>query len=126
MLAPLTLRCLIVDDSPDFISWACESLERQGATVVGHASSGAEAIALANTVEADVALVDVGLGDENGLDVAGALVAAEAHLRVIMISAYAEADLQDLLVDSPALGFVDKPRLSREAIERLLSANPGT
>ena len=38
------LRCLIVDDSPRFLDAARGLLERQGVTVVGVASNGAEAL----------------------------------------------------------------------------------
>jgi CheY-like chemotaxis protein len=39
------LRCLIVDDSRDFVDAARGLLERHGIVVVGVASSGAEALA---------------------------------------------------------------------------------
>jgi hypothetical protein len=41
------LRCLIVDDSPRFLDAARGLLERQGITVVGVASTSAEALARA-------------------------------------------------------------------------------
>ena len=39
---------------------------------------------------------------------------------MILISAYAEKDLRELLDDSPAVGFLSKSVLSRAAIDRLL------
>jgi hypothetical protein len=50
-------------------------------------------------------------------------------VEVILISAYSEKDLRDLVEESPAVGFVSKSVLSRQAIDDLLdcaSANPGT
>jgi hypothetical protein len=44
----------------------------------------------------------------------------DAPVAVILISAYAEKDLRELLDDSPAVGFLPKSVLSRAAIDRLL------
>jgi DNA-binding NarL/FixJ family response regulator len=88
--------------------------------VVGVASNLEDAIAIADFYRPDVALVDVDLGVEDGLDVARALATSEEPVTVIMISAYAEADLRELLDGSPAVGFLSKSALSRTAIDDLL------
>ena len=72
----MNLRCLIVDDSERFVRSARRLLEREGATVVATATTGAEAIAAAATLEVDVSLVDVQLGGESGARVADALARA--------------------------------------------------
>ena len=45
-------------------------LEREGVTVVGMASSIAEALRQARALRPDLILVDIGLGDESGFDLA--------------------------------------------------------
>ena len=92
--------------------------------VIGVASNGGEALAIAAADRPDVALVDVDLGVESGLDVARALATCDEPVSVILISAYAEKDLRDLLDDSPAVGFLPKSVLSRKAIEGLLERDP--
>jgi len=113
-------RCLIVDDNALYLGEARALLQRQGMSVVGVASNSREAVAIAAADRPDVALVDVDLGAESGLDVARALATCDAPVPVILISAYAEKDLRELLDDSPAVGFLSKTVLSREAIEGLL------
>jgi DNA-binding NarL/FixJ family response regulator len=116
------LRCLIVDDNPEFLEAATRLLEGQGLEIVGVASSSAEAVEQAQALRPAVALVDVKLGDENGFDLVGQLPGP-----VILISTYAERDFADPIAESPALGFLSKSRLSASAIEQLLtSASPGT
>ena len=51
---------------------------------------------------------------------ARALATCDEPVSVILISAYSEKDLRDLLDDSPAVGFLPKSVLSRKAIEGLL------
>jgi len=113
-------RCLLVDDNALYLGEARDLLERQGMRVIGVASNIGEALAIAATDRPDVALVDVDLGVESGLDVARALASCDEPVSVILISAYAEKDLRDLLDDSPAVGFLPKSVLSRKAIEGLL------
>jgi DNA-binding NarL/FixJ family response regulator len=113
-------RCLLVDDNPLYLGEARDLLERQGMRVVGVASNSGEALAIAAADRPDVALVDIDLGVESGLDVARALATCDEPVSVILISAYAEKDLLDLLDDSPAVGFLPKSILSRKAIEGLL------
>jgi DNA-binding NarL/FixJ family response regulator len=113
-------RCLIVDDNGGYLSEARDLLRRQGMNVVGVASNGTEALAIAASDPPDVALVDVDLGTESGLDVARSLATCDRPVPVILISAYAEKDLRDLLDESPALGFLSKSVVSRAAIDDLL------
>jgi len=42
---------------------------------------------------------------------------------VILISTHAEADLGDLIAESPAAGFLPKADVSAEAIRRIVEAN---
>jgi CheY-like chemotaxis protein len=117
----MAVRALIVDDNAEFLGAARSLLEREGIAVVGVASSGAGALRLVEEHDPDVVLVDVYLGDESGFDLAERLSAAPAQRRpVILISADAEADLEDLIDASPAIGFVSKSRLSANAIAELL------
>jgi DNA-binding NarL/FixJ family response regulator len=117
----MTLRCLIVDDSPRFAAAARSLLERQGVSIVGTASNGADALRLAGKLQPDVVLIDLDLGDESGLELATELSrSAAAAPPVIFISTHAEDDYADLLAESPSVGFLPKTVLSAAAISRLL------
>ncbi|MGR6918516.1 response regulator [[Actinomadura] parvosata] len=118
----MELRCLIVDDSLRFLEAARRLLELQSVRVVGTAGTGDRALELAAELRPDVALVDVGLGEESGFDVARRLGAVP----VIMISTRDADDLGQLVEESPAVGFLPKARLSGPAIRALLSAGRGT
>ena len=125
----MTLRCLIVDDSPAFLATARSLLERQGFTVVATASNAQQALRLATDHSPDVVLLDIGLGDESGFDVARLLssTAATAGLPVILVSTRATEDYGDLISSSPAVGFLPKVSLSAQTItDVLLSASRGT
>jgi two-component system, NarL family, nitrate/nitrite response regulator NarL len=121
----MTLRCLIVDDSPRFLDAARGLLERQGVMVVGVASSGAEAVERATELRPDVALLDIDLGGESGFDVARRLFreASLANTQMILISTHAEQDYTDLIATSPVVGFLPKSGLSGDAIHALIASH---
>jgi len=118
----MALRCLIVDDCRYFLDAARDLLEREGLAVVGVASTIAEALRRVQDIKPDVALVDVELGNECGFDLARR-IRSETSLdpsRVILISTYANEDLEDLITDAPAAAFLSKSRLSARAIREIL------
>jgi DNA-binding NarL/FixJ family response regulator len=123
----VSVRAVIVDDSAEFLRAARSLLEREGITVVDSATTGAGALRCAQEHDPDVVLLDVGLGEESGFDVAELLSRATGRrTRVILISAFPEQDLRDLIQASPAIGFVPKSQLSANAITDLLDgARPG-
>lgn len=121
----MSRRCLIVDDNAGYLTEARALLQRQGLSIIGVASTSGDALAIAASGRPDVALVDVDLGAESGLDVAHALATCDDPVPVILISAYAEKDLRELLDASPAVGFLPKSVLSRSAIDGLLGDHVG-
>lgn len=116
------LRCLIVDDSSNFLDAARSLLEREGISVVGTASTSVEALQLVDELQPDVTLVDVNLGGESGFDLTEEL---HSYVRprpspVILISTYAEQDIAEWVAESAAMGYVYKSSLSPDAIRDLL------
>jgi CheY-like chemotaxis protein len=124
----VALQCLIVDDNAEFLAAARGLLERQGVTVVGVASTTAEALRCAGELSPELALVDVDLGAESGFELARRLTDLPRPVPVVLISTYAAGDLEDLVAPSGAVGFLSKRDLSLPAIDELLAANepPGT
>jgi two-component system, NarL family, nitrate/nitrite response regulator NarL len=115
----VALRCLIVDDSEAFLASASRLLSAQGVDVVGRASSGAQAVQLVQELQPDVALVDVQLGDEDGLEVARRLAATAPSTRVILISSHSKEELAEVIAETPAAGFLPKSALGADAIVKL-------
>jgi CheY-like chemotaxis protein len=116
------MRCVIVDDSPDFVDAARRLLEHDGIAVVGVASTSAEALRCFDEFRPDVILVDVNLGRENGFELAEQLHRSGLPTPppVILISTHAEQDYADIIAASPAIGFVGKINLTPDAIRELV------
>jgi CheY-like chemotaxis protein len=127
----MPLRCLLVDDNDVFLETASLLLEREGLTVVGMASSIAEALRQVRALQPDLILVDIGLGDESGFTLAR-LLAGDGQGggsqggggEVILISTAAEADYREMIDESPVAGFLAKSELSLRGISRVLGHTP--
>jgi DNA-binding NarL/FixJ family response regulator len=117
------LRSLIVDDNETFLASARRLLESQGVEIVGAASNGADALDLAATLTPDLALVDVELGEEDGIALAGELRSRSPATRVVLISTYGSDEMEDLIAKSAAVGFLPKSHLSGDAVRALLAGN---
>jgi DNA-binding NarL/FixJ family response regulator len=115
-------RLLIVDDNVHFLGAARGLLDCEGMTVVGVATTSADALRLAAELQPDVTLVDIDLGEESGFDLARSLMAADfaGGRQVILTSAYPEEDFAELINTSPAIAFLPKSDLSASAIGALM------
>ena len=113
---------LIVDDNKSFLEAASILLEREGLSVAGVASTGADALRQVEAPNPDVVLVDIFLGEESGLDLTKRLVqdGVVHEAPVILISTHSQADLEDLITASPAAGFLPKAELSASAIRGIV------
>jgi DNA-binding NarL/FixJ family response regulator len=116
----VALRCLLVDDNEAFLASATRLLESQGLEVVGRASSGREALELDEQLDPEVLLVDVQLGEEDGIELGRQLAARRPDAQVILISTHSEDELAELLDGRPGARFLPKRSLGVAAIERLL------
>jgi DNA-binding NarL/FixJ family response regulator len=117
----VAVRCLIVDDSVEFLASATRLLEAQGMNVVGRARSADEALGLVERMHPHVVLVDIELGAEDGVELSRQLAECAPSSRVVLISAHEQEEVAELLADCPAIGFLPKTRLSAGAISKLLS-----
>jgi CheY-like chemotaxis protein len=112
------VRVLIVDDSGPFRRAARELLVRRGYLVVGEAGSAAAARDAVERFSPDALLMDVGLPDGCGFELAAALTRARPNLAVLLTSADDPPAGEERLCASGARGFVLKSRLSVTPLER--------
>lgn len=79
---------------------------------MGQAASAEEALRLAEALCPDVALVDVGLGDEDGIELARRLTSSGSSASVILIFLRDQNELSELMAGSGAVGFLRKDALN--------------
>jgi DNA-binding NarL/FixJ family response regulator len=111
---------LIVDDHASFRDAARLLLEGAGFEVVGESEDAAGALAAATRLEPAIVLLDIGLPDGDGFEVAERLAEGDHAPAVILISSREVAWYRSRLADSPVRGFIAKGDLSAGAVEALV------
>ena len=146
MTGEAPLRILVVDDQELVRAGFRMILERGGLEVVGEASDGASAVALAKRLVPDVVLMDIRMPVLDGIEATRQVVAAQPEVRVVVLTTF---DLDEYVlqaVRAGASGFLLKdippadlvhavqvvargdallaPALTRRLLERF-AASPG-
>ena len=112
---------LLVDDDPIFRSLATEILRDAGIDQIEYAGDAAAAVAKARTMRPEAALVDVGLPDRDGIDLAHELAALPWSPAVVLVSADRDAAAGlDQLGGDGLLPFIPKDELPDAPLRRLL------
>lgn len=114
------MTVLIVDDHPGFRACIHRLLEAEGFEVIGEASTGASGLHSARELHPDLVLLDVGLPDFDGFEVAARLTREGDGPAVVLTSIREDYDLGQLVSDSGARGFIPKAKLSGAAIAALI------
>lgn len=117
------IRVLLADDHVIFRRGLCQIIgDAEGIEVAGEASSGAEILQLARTLPADVLVLDISLGDRNGLDILKQVKREIPRLAVLMLSMHSEDKYALRALRAGAAGYLNKqtaPAQLISAIERL-------
>jgi DNA-binding NarL/FixJ family response regulator len=115
----------VVDDHDLFRRGLRELLEEQGIRVIGEASSGADAIALAIRSRPDVVVMDLNLPRQSGVEATRELVAAAPEMRVLMLTvASDERNVLDALI-AGACGYLLKDATIEEIAGGVRAAAAG-
>jgi DNA-binding NarL/FixJ family response regulator len=111
---------LVVDDDPAFRRLARRLLAAFGLAVAGEAGTAEAGLAAAGELRPDGVLVDVGLPDRDGVDLARELSALPWRPRVVLTSSDSEAATASDVHASGAQAFVPKVQLPNAALGELL------
>lgn len=112
---------LIVDDDAPLLNRLARAMEKRG-FVVETADSVAAGIEAARRAPPEYAVVDLRLGDGNGLDIVAALRAARADMRIVMLTGYGNIATAVAAVKAGAVDYLSKPA-DADAIEAALRAH---
>lgn len=117
------MNVLVVDDQALFRAAERAVISRlPGFALVAEAESGEEAIELAESLAPDLVLMDINMGQVDGIEATRRIVAGRPSTKVILVSTYALDELPATARTSGAVGYVNKDELSPRAIRRIWEA----
>jgi DNA-binding NarL/FixJ family response regulator len=119
-------RVLVVDDHRTFSDLLALALAGQpDLDCVGTAHCQAEALALAEALRPDMVVMDVRLGDEDGIAVAEVLMERFPDLRVAVLTAHANTALMQRAARAGACCLLPKDGALSDMLQALRNARPG-
>lgn len=120
------VRVVIVDDHSLVREGTGELLQKDlGIEVVGLAGSAEAALAIFANTSCDVALVDVNLPGESGLELARQMTVKHPEIRVVILSAYDEYAYIAEALDIGVAGYLLKTASARELIDAVRAVFDG-
>ena len=115
------MKVLLVDDHPLILSALQAVIQGLGddVSVFGVASADEARTALKRDADFDLALMDLGLGAENGFDLLAEMRSSYPALPVVVVSATERQVDVIRAIDMGAMGFVPKRASNRDLFEAL-------
>src|SRR5215510_5243210 len=112
-------RILIIEDQ-EIVSEGLRLLldQQSGFRVVGTASNCKLAIAIAKQEQPDLALLDINLGDDHGLNCLEELLTISPNTRVLVLTGERDSDIHYSAISKGAVGVVRK----NESYDKLIQA----
>ena len=112
---------LVIDDHGGFRATARRMLERDGWTVVGEAADGRSGLAAVAELAPDVVLVDIGLPDVDGFEVAEHLAQRADAPSIVLVSSRDRTAYGQRIDESRAVGFLSKDELDGRTVRSLVT-----
>lgn len=117
---------MIVEDHPLFSKGLAQLVESQSLyVVVGEATNGAEALSILAEKKPSLAIVDLNLGDEDGLELIKNMKAMNGDLAVLVLSMHDERYYAERALRAGARGYIMKEEAGAKVIDAIKTVMAG-
>lgn len=121
-----SLRVLIADDHPLFRKGMHALLDSlPDMDVIGEASSGEEAIALATAQQPDLVLMDLQMPEGNGLAATREIGKRSPHIRILMVTLFEDDESVFAALRAGAQGYILKDAEEEEMVRAIRAVGGG-
>ena len=120
------VRVVVVDDHATVSELLARALDAEpGLACVGTASNAASALALVDAEQPDAVVMDVQLGDDDGIDTTAQLLARHPDVRVVVLTARTDHDLVQRTAAAGACALLPKDGSLDDLLRALRTASQG-
>jgi DNA-binding NarL/FixJ family response regulator len=99
--------------------------DQPGFQVVGEASNGRDAVTSALKLRPDVAVLDIGMPELNGIEATRAIRGALTATQVVILSMHADSEHVALALQAGARGYLLKDSAGRDVVEAVRAVKAG-
>jgi len=115
------IRLLLIDDEVGYVNVLSNRLSKRNFQV-GKATSGAEAFQILRQKDFDVAVLDLKMGDMDGIEILKILKIMAPELVVIMLTGHGSAEAAREGIKQGAYDYLTKPCELNELIQKIKEA----
>ncbi|WP_342642042.1 response regulator transcription factor [Rhodoligotrophos ferricapiens] len=120
------IRTVIVDDHPVVVAGARALLATSDEIIcVGDAGTGADALALIDQTNPDVAILDISLPDINGLQLTERILGEHSSTRIVIMTLYHTRSYVQRALQAGAKGYVQKCSAGENLLQAVRSVMLG-
>ncbi len=120
------IRIMLADDHKLMRSGLRVLLEQQADfSVVGEASDGREAVALANSLKPDVLVMDIGMANLNGIEAASQITQSHPEISIVMLSMHSDESYVLRALKAGAKGYLLKDSAEADLIRAVHAVADG-
>lgn len=121
------MKILLADDHKVLRSGLRRILEdHDDLEVVGEAADGREAVDLANSLEPDIVVMDIGMPQMNGMEATRQILSKHPRMNVLILSMYADENYVVQVLRAGARGYLLKDTAEEDLIDAVRSVASGT
>jgi DNA-binding NarL/FixJ family response regulator len=122
----MNARILLVEDHPVMCAGLRLTLEQEeGVKVVGQAHNGRAALAEFQELSPDLVVMDIDLGDADGIAIARKMLAESPQTTIIIFSALLAPDVVDRAILAGVRGYLVKGKSENELIQAVRAVQAG-
>ena len=122
----MSCNVIIIDDHPLFSRGLSQLLETQkDYKVIGMAKDRNEALSLLDTTTPDLAIVDLNLGQEDGLELIKDIIIIHPQTKILVLSMHDERFYAERAIKAGAKGYIMKEEAESQVINAIKTVNSG-
>ena len=122
----MNCNVIIIDDHPLFSRGLSQLIETQkDYKVIGMAKNRNEALSLLDTTKPDLAIVDLNLGQEDGLELIKDIIVIHPKTKILVLSMHDERFYAERAIKAGAKGYIMKEEAESQVINAIKTVTSG-
>lgn len=113
------LKLLVVDDAPFIREIVKQAVSGSSIELVGEATDGEEAVALALSKRPDVILMDIVMPKKNGIEATREILQSDPKVKILAFSTIDQESMVQKAMEAGCCGYLNKPFTAEDLLRAI-------